>query len=79
MFVARRRGEGGAVLDHADHSFQPLIGLERDMLRVFVADGAELPGQLRFAEGRLAEAAGKCGSIARHTDINFTAAWARRL
>lgn len=79
MFVARSSREGAAVLDDAHHAFQPLIGLKRDMLRVLVADGAELPDQLGFAERRLAESAGRCGSIARHRDINFTAAWARRL
>jgi hypothetical protein len=40
--VAERGAEGGAVLQFADDAIEALIALQSDVLRVFIADGAEL-------------------------------------
>jgi hypothetical protein len=42
MSVALRSAKGGAVLQFADDAIQALIALQRDVLRVLIADGAEL-------------------------------------
>jgi hypothetical protein len=42
MSVAKRGAEGGAVLQFADDAVEALIALQRDVLRVLIADGAEL-------------------------------------
>jgi hypothetical protein len=42
MPVALRSAKGGAVLQFADDAVEALIALQRDVLRVLIADGAEL-------------------------------------
>jgi len=42
MSVAQRRAEDRPVLQLADHAIESAVALQRDVLRVFVADGAEL-------------------------------------
>jgi hypothetical protein len=42
MPVALRGAERGAVLQFADDAVEALIALQRDVLRVLIADGAEL-------------------------------------
>jgi hypothetical protein len=42
MAVAKSSPERGAVLQLADDAIEALIALQRDVLRVFIADGAEL-------------------------------------
>jgi hypothetical protein len=42
MSVAKSRAERGAVLQLADDAIEALIALQRDVLRVLIADGAEL-------------------------------------
>jgi len=42
MSVAKGRAENRPILQLADHAIEAAIALQRDVLRVFVADGAEL-------------------------------------
>lgn len=42
MPVALRGAKCRAVLQFADHAVEALIALQRDVLRVLIADGAEL-------------------------------------
>src|SRR6059058_22974 len=46
MPVARRGPERCPVLQFADDAVEPLIALQRDVLRVLIADGAELTTQI---------------------------------
>ena len=46
MPVAGGGAEGRAVLELADDSLEALVALERDVLGVLVADGAEAAAQL---------------------------------
>jgi hypothetical protein len=42
MSVAQRRPKSRSVLQLADDAVEALIALQRDVLRVLIADGAEL-------------------------------------
>jgi hypothetical protein len=42
MSVAESRAEHRAVLELADDAVQTFVALQRDVLRVLIADGAEL-------------------------------------
>jgi hypothetical protein len=46
MSVALRGAEGGSVLQLADDAVEALIALQRDVLRVLIADGAELAAEI---------------------------------
>jgi len=47
MSVAEGRAEDRAVLQVADYAVEAAIALQGDVLRVFVADGAELAFEVR--------------------------------
>jgi hypothetical protein len=46
MSVAKSSPERGTVLQLADDAVEALIALQRDVLRVLIADGAELAIQI---------------------------------
>jgi hypothetical protein len=46
MSVALRRAEGDSVLQFAYDAVETLIALQRDVLRVLIADGAESAAQI---------------------------------
>jgi hypothetical protein len=52
MSVARRGTERGAVLQLADHAVEALVALQRDVLRVLIADGAELAIEIAILNAR---------------------------
>jgi hypothetical protein len=52
MSVAKRGAEGGAVLQFADDAVETLIALQRDVLRVLIADGAELAIEIAVLNAR---------------------------
>ena len=70
--------KGGPVLQLADDAIEALIRLQRQMLRVFVADTAQLAAQLGLVQRGVAETAGRRGQIARHRELHFTIAASAR-
>ena len=54
MPVTRRRAEDRPVLELADDALQSPVALQGHVLRVFIADGAELAVQVRIRNARAA-------------------------
>ena len=54
VFLARGGAENRRALDVAHDSFQPLIRLQREMLRVFIADRTEVAAELGEGNDRAA-------------------------
>ncbi len=52
MSVSQRRPKHDTVLQFADDAIEAFVALQRDVLRVLIADGAELASQLAFRNAR---------------------------
>jgi hypothetical protein len=57
MPVSQRRPKHRTILQFADDAVEAFVALEGDVLRVLVADGAELASQLAFRNARSTESA----------------------
>jgi hypothetical protein len=58
MPVAQRGAEGRPVLQFADDAVEALIALQRDVLRVLIADGAELAIEIAVLNARTTQSTG---------------------
>jgi hypothetical protein len=58
MPVAKRGPEGRPVLQFADDAVEALIALQRDVLRVLIADGAELAIEIAVLNARTTQSTG---------------------
>jgi len=52
MSVSQRSPEHRSVLEFADDAVEAFVALQRDVLRVLIADGAELASQFTFLNAR---------------------------
>jgi hypothetical protein len=52
MSVSQRCPKHRAVLQFADDAIEAFVALQRDVLRILIADGAELASQLAFRNAR---------------------------
>ena len=46
-------------MQFADDAFDPLVAMQRHVLRVFIANGAEAAGRFALAKRRVAKTAGQ--------------------
>jgi hypothetical protein len=65
MSVAKSRAKGRPLLQFADDAVEAAIALESHVLRVFIADGAELAAQVGVRNARTTQTTGGI-SVRRH-------------
>jgi hypothetical protein len=58
MSVAQRGAEDGSILELADNAVEALIALQCDVLRVLIADGAELAIEIAILNARTTQPTG---------------------
>jgi hypothetical protein len=59
MPVAQRGAEDRSVLQLADNTVEALIALQRDVLRVLIADGAELAVEIGVRNATTTQSTGR--------------------